>query len=99
MISIAFAEAKFERGRLLMTRSIADMLARQPDAAGTITLCLSRHLSGDCGDMCEDDVLANLSALLNGERIFSSYQTPYGKFWIITEADRSATTVLFPGDY
>lgn len=91
--------AKFERGRLMMTRGVAELLRRQPDAFATVNLCLRRHLSGDCGEMCEDDVLANLRALLNGERIFSSYETAHGKLWIITEADRSATTVLFPDEY
>jgi hypothetical protein len=91
--------AKFECGNVAVTRGVAALLADNPDAFAVVTGCLRRHLSGDCGDMCEDDVLANLGALLNGERIFSSYESVHGKLWVITEWDRSATTVLFPHEY
>lgn len=94
-----FTPAKFERGRLLTTRGIATLLQTQTTAHDIVFACLRRHLFGDCGDMCEDDVLANLRALLVGERVFSSYETALGKIWVITEADRSATTVLLPEEY
>jgi hypothetical protein len=93
------ATALFPSGRLMMTRGIAAAIADQPAAAAAVKDALRRHLEGDCGDMEHDDVLANASALLTGERIFSSYLTPIGKLWVITEADRSATTVLFPAEY
>ena len=61
---------------------------------------LSRHKKGDWGDVSMEDWLSNNYALSHGERLLSSYCTVEGvKFWIITEADRSATTVLLPEEY
>jgi len=61
---------------------------------------LSRHVCGDWGDLEAHDKAANESALKNGGRLFSAYHTASGiKFWIITEADRSATTTLLPREY
>ena len=61
---------------------------------------LSRHNAHDWGDVCEEDRQANDRALAHGGRLFSVYHDRAGvKFWIITEADRSLTTVLLPEDY
>ena len=61
---------------------------------------LGRHQSGDWGDLDEDDMVANKSSLSHGGRILSAYTTPKRlRFWIITEADRSLTTVLLTQDY
>ena len=63
-------------------------------------LALQRHVTGDWGKVGKEDRQANEQALLNGTRLLSIYQSSKGvKFWIITEADRSATTVLLPEDY
>ncbi|WP_242631421.1 hypothetical protein [Rubinisphaera italica] len=76
-----------------------------PNALGTIShadiqTALTRHHSGDWGDCCADDRQANDDALIQGGRLFSVYHSENeSKFWIITEADRSATTVLLPEDY
>jgi len=83
----------------MMTPGIRAMLVGDESGFSVFTRCLDRHFAGDCGEMCEEDVLANERALRDGERIFSSYDTEFGKLWIITEADRSATTVLFPSEY
>jgi hypothetical protein len=60
-----------------------------------------RHIQGDFGDLCRDDIKANQDALKTGGRIFSSYHlTDWNdKIWIITEADRSITTLLLPEEY
>lgn len=59
-----------------------------------------RHARGDWGDLCEDDRRTNDAALKNGGRLFSSYQVaPDLKLWIITEWDRSETTLLLPDEY
>lgn len=58
-----------------------------------------RHLMGDWGDMCDEDKMLNDEAVKHGGRIFSAYETEVGKLWIITEADRSATTILLPSEY
>lgn len=61
---------------------------------------LSRHQRGDWGNLDKEDKQANEEALTCGGRVFSSYQvTEAVKFWVITEADRSATTILLPEEY
>ena len=64
---------------------------------------LRRHLAGDWGDVDDEDKAMNDAALVDGSRLLSAYhvgdsQTPI-KFWIITEADRSFTTLLLPNEY
>jgi hypothetical protein len=61
---------------------------------------LSRHLRGDWGDLCLEDRTENELSLKYGFRLLSSYQvTDTEKVWIITEADRSVTTLLLPAEY
>jgi hypothetical protein len=65
-----------------------------------VTLCLKRHARGDWGDLSPEDRQENELALGKYLRILSAYEhKTLPKIWIITEADRSATTVLFPEDY
>ena len=61
---------------------------------------LRRHQYGDWGDLGKEDKAENDFSVANRLRILSAYHTPDGKkFWIITEADRSATTILLPSEY
>jgi hypothetical protein len=60
---------------------------------------LTRHAKGDWGDLCAFDRRQNEIALRDGYRVFSSYNAPAGRVWIITEADRSITTILLPEEY
>ncbi len=62
---------------------------------------LSRHLSGDWGTIDEEDRLENDLAVANGMRIMSVYEMPESGevVWIITECDRSVTTLLLPEEY
>jgi hypothetical protein len=61
---------------------------------------LSRHLRGDWGDLCQEDQTENELSLKHGFRLMSNYQvTDTEKLWIITEADRSVTTLLLPEEY
>lgn len=60
---------------------------------------LARHAAGDWGDLCAFDRRQNRIALRDGYRVFSSYDAPAGRVWVITEADRSATTILLPEEY
>lgn len=65
-----------------------------------IAAILARHLSGDWGDLGESDKKANEAALKHGDRLFSSYEiAPDTKLYVITEWDRSVTTVLTPDEY
>ena len=81
------------------------MLVATPNALANVSsdeiqLALQRHVIGDWGELEADDKKANDEALQSGERLLSSYKSATGtKFWIITEADRSVTTVLLPEDY
>jgi hypothetical protein len=61
---------------------------------------LRRHVAGDWGDVDAEDKALNDQALLDGTRLLSSYRTSKGQtIWVITEADRSVTTILLPEDY
>ena len=85
----------FQPGNIVATPAV---LAAVPRCV--IDLALARHMSGDWGDMSDADRQANEQALKDGSRLFSAYQVREDtRIWIITEADRSATTVLLPEDY
>ena len=61
---------------------------------------LRRHMSCDWGEISDEDAQENDFSLIEGFRLLSSYHTGKGQqLWIITEADRSATTVLLPSEY
>jgi hypothetical protein len=61
---------------------------------------MARHERCDWGEVCEEDRRANDEALVEGTRLLSAYRDGNGtRFWVITEADRSATTVLLPDEY
>lgn len=85
----------FKPGRLVATPGV---LKKVPGIE--LTSALTRHLRGDWGDVCDEDRATNDRAVKSGERIFSVYHSGSGvKFWIITEWDRSATTILLPDEY
>ena len=71
---------------------------RELDEAWVAEL-LARHQGGDWGDVGAEDRHLNDHALRNGGRLLSAYDTQAGRIWIITEADRSATTILLPSEY
>ena len=79
-------------------REVADNALKQ--AHQTASDLLNRHLSGDWGDLCDEDRELNDEATKNGSRVLSSYTLNTGeKIWIITEADRSSTCLLLPCEY
>ncbi len=87
--------AKFPLGRVAATPNALNALTSDDIQSG-----LSRHVTGDWGEMDDEDRQANETALSEGARLLSVYRSGSGlKFWIITEADRSTTTVLLPEDY
>ncbi len=87
--------AKFRLGRIMTT----------PDARNSLTssdlhTAIQRHQAGDWGDVDEHDRRANEHALIDGGRLWSVYHARNGiKFWLITEANRSASTILLPENY
>ncbi len=92
---------KFEHGPILTTAGIDDDCRFSILFSKFVIASLKRHLSGDWGRLCNEDWQANEDALEDGNRLFSAYEDDEYKFkiWIITEADRSATTILFPSEY
>lgn len=90
---------KFRPGRIVATPGALELLDKAGPNPFSATGIMSRHLTGDWGELCAEDKLANENALLNGERILSSYLVSGEKLWIITEWDRSVTTLLRPEEY
>jgi hypothetical protein len=83
-------------GRVVATPGVLKLLMEMgKDPFGYI----ARHATGDWGDLCAFDRRQNEIALRDGYRVFSSYDAPAGRVWIITEADRSITTILLPEEY
>lgn len=88
--------AKFTLGQVVATPGAIALLA---ECGQTPADYLTRHASGDWGDLCDEDQHLNDEALHDGSRILSSYITTKGKLWIITEHDRSSTCILLPEEY
>lgn len=87
----------FPLGSVFMTMGAREILS---DSSQEPMEFLVRHQYGDWGEVCKDDADENNFSLKNGFRILSAYKTNGGeKLWIITEADRSATTILLPSEY
>ncbi len=88
---------RFPLGQLVATPGALEVLQKSGQSPADF---LDRHSKGDWGEVCDEDKQANEDALVQGTRLLSAYRTQRGKrLWIITEADRSATTVLLPEEY
>jgi len=89
--------ARFELGQTVITPGAEEAL----EIAGqNATEFLRRHMVGDWGDLSDEDIKENELSLEQGFRLLSRYETSKGvRLWIITEADRSATTILLPIEY
>lgn len=89
--------ARFSLGQTYITIGAEEALM---SAGQTGIEFLRRHVSGDFGELSDDDVSENELSLREGFRVLGAYRTAKGeKLWIITEADRSATTILLPSEY
>ncbi|WP_341772736.1 hypothetical protein [Burkholderia gladioli] len=86
----------FRLGQIVATRGVLKHLEHHGVQADPY---LRRHVRGDWGDVPRDDALANERAVKHGARILSSYEIAGERVWLITEADRSVTTLLFPSEY
>jgi hypothetical protein len=93
-VVIAIARPKFPLGQIVITANAQTILDPADVQQG-----LSRHARGDWGDICSEDRKLNELSLKERSRLLSVYQSGANRFWIITEADRSVTTVLMPEDY
>jgi len=91
---------KFPTGRLVTTAGVMDRASSDEAFAKFVRKSLERHSQGDWGDLSAEDKKENDYALGKYLRLFSAYEHDgLPKIWIITEADRSVTTVLFPDEY
>lgn len=86
----------FPLGLVVATRDVSAHLELHGIAAA---LYIDRHVHGDWGGIPPEDSKANHLAFRHGGRILSSYYIAEKRVWIITEADRSMTTLLFPSEY
>lgn len=85
---------------LVCTRGIFDKMQEKEAFAKEIRQAYARYLRCDWGELPEEDKEMNDAAVAKGdERILASYATSEGKVYIITEWDRSATTILFANEY
>jgi lipocalin len=91
---------KLNLGILCMTDEIICTMGANKQFTKEITAALQRYYSGDWGDMCREDKKLNDNAVKSGEdRIVAAYETSESKIYIITEWDRSYTTILFASEY
>ncbi|MDY7815207.1 hypothetical protein U0F71_05665 [Burkholderia pseudomallei] len=97
MARTSSSEPLFPPGRVVMTVGVDELIKTGRLNPYPYLFC---HLRGDWGDLCDEDRRRNDAAVNSGERLFSEYKvSPSLTLWIITEADRSATTVLLPDEY
>jgi hypothetical protein len=88
---------RFPLGRVVATPGALRVLEEANQNAFEF---LAKHQAGDWGELCEEDIRENEFSVLNGFRILSAYRTRNDvRIWVITEADRSATTLLLPEEY
>ncbi len=89
----------FSPGQVVMTAAVSHLVETGQLNPAPL---LNRHLAGDWGTLDQEDWNTNQRALKFGDRLLSSYDIDAGgesRLWIITEADRSSTTLLLPSDY
>ena len=96
----------FKLGQLVATAGVAEAMESCESFRQFILSCLGRYTKGDWGELEEPDKEMNDEALTDESRILASYKMPAeipidyaDKVWIITESDRSSTTILFPEEY
>jgi hypothetical protein len=90
---------KFSLGKVGWTRGVNDRVAVDASFSKFVLVCLIRHAMCDWGELDDEDKRENDFSVDKGLRLLSSYQRGDWKIWIISEADRSTTTILFPEEY
>jgi hypothetical protein len=87
---------KFELGKLVVTAGVAKKMSENLSFGTFMTTSLERFRNGDWGDLCAEDKEMSDKAVVDGEMIMGAYKHNGLEIWIITEWDRSATTIMFP---
>jgi hypothetical protein len=97
MCTTARIHNPFPLGQTVVTPGALEALAASTDTAAAL---LARHAAGDWGDVPPEDAAANDRGTFAGDRVLSAYVLSTGvRLWVITEADRSVTTLLLPEEY
>lgn len=94
--SINQVKPLFALGQMVATPGAIEVIVKSDISLFAL---LSRHQRGDWGDLDEEDKVANDDALKAGRRVLSAYRFEKATLWVITEADRSTTTILLPEEY
>ena len=82
-----------------LTRGVNEKVAEDSNFSKFVFYSVGRHFKNDFSGCCPEDAEANRESLIDGSRIFNVFKNDSIKIWIITEADRENTTVLFPDEY
>jgi hypothetical protein len=91
---------KFQTGQIITTMTIANAMEESGTFRKKIHECLNSYLNCNWGDLSENDKKLNdIAVKENNDRIFAAYETTKGKIYVITEIDRSVTTILFANEY
>lgn len=92
---------EFVLGNVVCTRGVADKMDSDKEFYKFVNSSFAKYMKGDWGDTCDEDAILNNDAVKNGERILAVYihKPSDTTIWIITERDRSVTTILFPNEY
>ncbi len=90
---------KFSSGKIVFTCGVNAKITADTDFAEFVKQSLTRHFQCDWGDLSQSDKETNDNAFATDERVFSVYVYVCRSIWIITEANRSSTTVLFSAEY
>ena len=90
---------RVKKSQLVVTKGVHERIEKDDEFAKGVYSCIRRYFSDDWGDLCEEDKEMNDNALKAGARILAVYNIGKDKIYIITEWDRSVTTILFPSEY
>ncbi|WP_051868145.1 hypothetical protein [Vibrio sp. ER1A] len=97
IVTVGFTSLEFGNKATVMTQGVANLL--ETNIGANLHIYLMRHQNGDWGDMSIEDKITNDESTKSDGRIMSSYKFCGEKIWIITEWNRSVTTVLLPSEY
>ena len=89
----------FRTGDIGVTRGLYAAMQKDPRTEAAVIESVKNYTAGKWGELPAEDQAANDAALKSGSRLIGKYQTPAGPIYIITEADRRHTTVLFCDEY
>ena len=91
--------SKLALGQVVQTSGVAEAAKASQRFYMEVQQAFNKYMRGDWGDTCQEDAELNNQAVENNERVVAKYKTSEGDIFIITEWDRSYTTILFANEY